>query len=421
MATYKNIMLDGTEQEVKLSGQNCDIRNDSVDTVYASTKTPISADGNGVLSIPAGQAAKLLDCAGTVYLLGTGTVALCGNDHAEQVFKCAPAGGGGGTVDTEARNAISSLAQSVSDNSDSIKSLTQTSTANSASINTLTQTVAGNTNDIESLSSSVSKNISSLEQAVSENTQGIEAVSLTTNQNSNDIVALQKEATTIKAIATAISNPNLADNPDFSVNQRGQTLYTTDKETSTKVRIFDRWYSWMSLGSTITLNDGYISLKGNDTIPQQDCRQLLDINKNLIGKKVTLSMCYRTAESINNSLFIRSVAADNTAVNIGTITFPLSEDWTIASVSAIIPEDAFRLEIGAWGTAWDCRYFKLEVGNVVTPFVPPEPATELLKCQRYYQLHTTGDIDPIDLRPSMRIIPSVLQKYDGTYAYYAEL
>ena len=28
---------------------------------------------------------------------------------------------------------------------------------------------------------------------------------------------------------------------------------------------------------------------------------------------------------------------------------------------------------------------KLEVGSCSTPFVPPNPAEELLKCQRYYE------------------------------------
>ena len=30
------------------------------------------------------------------------------------------------------------------------------------------------------------------------------------------------------------------------------------------------------------------------------------------------------------------------------------------------------------------KWIKLELGSVATPFVPPDPASELLKCQRYY-------------------------------------
>lgn len=105
MATYKSITLTGAEQEIKISGQNCDIRNDSTGTIYASRRTPVAQSGNDVLSIPSGQAAKLLDSAGTVFLSGTGAVVLCGNDYETSVFKPAPTNGGasylpsdGGTI-----------------------------------------------------------------------------------------------------------------------------------------------------------------------------------------------------------------------------------------------------------------------------------------------------------------------------------
>jgi len=106
----KTITLTGTEQEIRLSGQNCDIRNDGTDTVYASGEPNITAGADGVMSIPSGQAAKLLGCNGTLYLLGTGSVQLCGNDYAVQVFKCAPAGGGSGTTDQTARDTINTHA-----------------------------------------------------------------------------------------------------------------------------------------------------------------------------------------------------------------------------------------------------------------------------------------------------------------------
>ncbi|MBE6890353.1 MAG: hypothetical protein E7485_10105 [Ruminococcaceae bacterium] len=104
---YKTIALTGAEIEVDISGQNCDIRNDGTGVVYASAEAGITAGADGVLSIPASGAAKLLDSNGTVHLLGTGSVLLCGNDYAEPVFKtAASASGGGGTEDLVARNAI---------------------------------------------------------------------------------------------------------------------------------------------------------------------------------------------------------------------------------------------------------------------------------------------------------------------------
>jgi len=104
---YKTIALTGAEIEVDISGQNCDIRNDGTGVVYASAKSGITAGADEVLSIPAGQAAQCKDTAGTVYLLGAGTVMLCGHDGNELVFKtAASASGGGGTEDLVARNAI---------------------------------------------------------------------------------------------------------------------------------------------------------------------------------------------------------------------------------------------------------------------------------------------------------------------------
>ena len=115
MANVKTITLGGTEQEVIISGQNCDIRNDGAEIVYASAKPNVTAGKDGVLAIPVGQAAKLLDTRGAVYLLGTGIVQLCGNDYSDLVFKSAPAGGGsGGTQDDVARNMASANAASIS-------------------------------------------------------------------------------------------------------------------------------------------------------------------------------------------------------------------------------------------------------------------------------------------------------------------
>lgn len=109
---YVTATLSGTEQEVRISGQNCDVRNDSVDTVYASARAGIVSGADGVVSIPAGAAVKVLDTRGKIFLLGTGSVQLCGNDYAELVFKCAATSSGGGGEDTVVRQALSAHANS---------------------------------------------------------------------------------------------------------------------------------------------------------------------------------------------------------------------------------------------------------------------------------------------------------------------
>lgn len=108
MANIKNVTLSGDEIEVKISGQNCDIRNDGTDTIYASTMPNIVAGADGVISIPAGGTFFMEDVFGKVYIKGSGAATLVGTDS-HPVFKSAAAGGGGGSsssVDQIARDAI---------------------------------------------------------------------------------------------------------------------------------------------------------------------------------------------------------------------------------------------------------------------------------------------------------------------------
>ena len=64
---------------------------------------------------------------------------------------------------------------------------------------------------------------------------------------------------------------------------------------------------------------------------------------------------------------------------------------------------------------------KIEIGNVVTPIIPPDPADELARCQRYYQIRSTNDIAAVDLRPTMCKTPTDIVAVTSGYAYIAEL
>jgi len=104
MNCKKTVTLNGAEQKVELRGQNCDIRNDGTGIVYVSCAPGVVPDADGVLSVPGGQAVKYCGCHGTVYLLGTGKVQLCGNDYSSPVFKHAAAPSGVGGISGTALN-----------------------------------------------------------------------------------------------------------------------------------------------------------------------------------------------------------------------------------------------------------------------------------------------------------------------------
>lgn len=108
--TSKTIALSGAEIRVDYSGgTNAWLRNDGTDVIYASTMPGITAGADGVVSIPAGQAAAVYGAAGTVFLLGTGSVQLVGSDYTACPFKTSAQAGGSGADDV-ARAAISAHA-----------------------------------------------------------------------------------------------------------------------------------------------------------------------------------------------------------------------------------------------------------------------------------------------------------------------
>ena len=104
--TSKTIALSGAEIRADYSGgTNAWLRNDGTATVYASTAPGVAAGADGVVSIPAGQAAAIYGACGAVYLLGTGSVQLVGSDYTACPFKTSAQGGGSG-ADSVARAAI---------------------------------------------------------------------------------------------------------------------------------------------------------------------------------------------------------------------------------------------------------------------------------------------------------------------------
>ena len=95
--TSKTIALSGAEIRADYSGGcNAWLRNDGTATVYASTAPGVTAGADGVVSIPAGQAAAIYGACGAVYLLGTGSVQLVWSDYTACPFKTSAQSGGSG-------------------------------------------------------------------------------------------------------------------------------------------------------------------------------------------------------------------------------------------------------------------------------------------------------------------------------------
>lgn len=354
---YKTITLGGAEQEIRITGQNCDVRNDGAETIYISAKPDIVAGADGVLSVPIGQAAKLLDCRGTVYLLGTGIVQLCGNDYSELVFKCAPAGGGGDMQDDVARGMASANAKSITTLQSDVKSVQAASSANTESITTLQNMVV---------------------------------------------------------------NSNLLVNGGLMINQRGRLDYANEVGP-------DKWVIGLVANFGYEDEKPVFTVKSSPTSASALCRQ--DIKgiegRKIAGNIVTLSID-ATPSSDNFILRLYAYTADG-SVTKRNRSIELRNDTKPWTITTDIPADAPWLRVTlatAAGTPiGDILTIgdgvKLEFGGRNTKIIPAPYGEELARCQRYYQIRSTGDVDPVDLRPAMGNITDIVEREDGNYGYIA--
>lgn len=337
--TSKTITLTGAEIRADYSGgTNAWLRNDGTSTVYASTAPGVTAGADGVVSIPAGQAAAIYGACGSVYLLGTGSVQLVGSDYTACPFKTSALGGSG--ADSVARAAIEAHAADA---------------------------------DIH-------------------------------------VTATEKAAWN----AVNYSNPNLLINPDFRINQRGQAEYTSGYTV-------DRWYSpgkcsaapisgGVKLTSTVTASSTTHAFWQDFEFPLPPGKYTLSLK----AADVTGVWAARIRTVTAAGDYVDSYYTPRLQAGINSVTVDLSDSEYISAVSI-----GFNKGNEA-GNSLKLAWAKLEGGSLATPFVPPDYAAELAKCQRFYQVRTTNDIDPLDMRPSMRNITDI-KAVEGGYAYVAEL
>ena len=213
--------------------------------------------------------------------------------------------------------------------------------------------------------------------------------------------------------AVNYSNPNLLINPDFRINQRGQAEYTSGYTV-------DRWYSpgkcsaapisgGVKLTSTVTASSTTHAFWQDFEFPLPPGKYTLSLK----AADVTGVWAARIRTVTAAGDYVDSYYTPRLQAGINSVTVDLPDSEYISAVSVSLNKG---IEIG---DSLTIEWMKLENGSA-TLFVHPDLATELEKCQRYYQMRTTNDIDPLDMRPSMRTITDIKQ-VTGGYAYVAEL
>lgn len=182
------------------------------------------------------------------------------------------------------------------------------------------------------------------------------------------------------------SNPNLLINPDFKINQRGQEEYSGYKKYTV-----DRWrIDASNVDVRIFANpDHSITIK-----PFSDMSEsyLLGSYLEPMLSDITVTMSVKVKNVVGNGWGMRCRIVDDGGSFVTQIRGMLPSDgffFVTGRVPANGHIESFQIFGSNDGTNSEItlEWAKLEIGDKATPFVPPDPATELIKCQRYFQIY----------------------------------
>lgn len=207
-----------------------------------------------------------------------------------------------------------------------------------------------------------------------------EGINITNHEISVDpllMVDIEQTALAIptKAAKTQISNPNILHNPWFQVNQREFTTANTNGYC------VDRWrINKATTGdTTYTLNsDGTITIDNSlgETQAYLIQRRTAKTISRVTGRKITASIMLSDGT-------VRS--GSGTYVATETTNYYEDDDIKLQSIAQTSGQ-FFGLRVEA-GKSITIKALKLEIGEISTLHMDPRPeyATELAKCQRYFQ------------------------------------
>ena len=202
-----------------------------------------------------------------------------------------------------------------------------------------------------------------------------------------------------------ISNPNLLINGNFknAVNQREKTTYKSDANNYTRIFTIDRWN--IQNGTTLTVNNGSITLTGNSA-----SSGLALFSQILEHPYVSNYVLQINVLSVTNGVVVDVYNASSNVISSTTLKNGLN---TIH----ITNNSVFFIQFGiASNASIKLEYVKLEQGTNATPFIPRLFAEELIMCQRYYRcfsrtpIYAPSDTNnvyfmPLHFSPSLRSNP----------------
>ena len=171
-------------------------------------------------------------------------------------------------------------------------------------------------------------------------------------------------------LGTKFSNPNLLINPDFKINQRGETSYTSAVAQTIKiVYSVDRWCLY---GHSLTVNsDKSVTI----TPTTYSDGALIQNLETPVDGDITVQVY---AVGVSGTATVSVGPSDGSSTTeIGTLKNGLNTFTFSKGIKRLV----IRVKSGTL----TLKYAKVEQGKVATSFVVPNPADELEKCKRFFE------------------------------------
>ncbi len=388
MAIYT---LNGTDKEIPVQGRYASVKNNGSGTVYASSKPDLELNAAEVVPIQSGESVIVRDCKKKLYVKGSGQIAIVSGNEPVNFFKPAPKGGSGGGSDEgitqqQLNDTLKSYATNTSVDTKleryAEKDEIPTSLpANGGNADTLQGEELSNGNGSKGIihipADGAPLEIGGYIDFHYNQTDNDYTSRLECDENGNLFLARSSgiPGGTIHCNVDTVggksaeeliqSNPNLLLNPDFKVNQRGKSEYGYDGSDRYTV---DRWKLQANL--TLTVHSDYVTVSRHDPTSNSHTgfRQDLNIPDDT---SVTLQACVKG----NGSFTLFHNGFNGTSETQVQDT----DDWVVVKCTGYGASEAGVLLRGT-ATSLDIKWIKLELGAVSTPFVPPNPLEEALKC-----------------------------------------
>lgn len=203
-----------------------------------------------------------------------------------------------------------------------------------------------------------------------------------------------------------VSNPNLLDNPDFKINQIGLSVYSASGQYTV-----DRWLHNTVDGFKVSPVADGIQLDTRNVTSTTTKGTLLQYIENyeaLLGQTMTISV------NVGGKIYTQEVVIPTSAGSTKALSIANKMDVFLYHNGSNRLAFNIRLNNGVTVTV---KRVKLEIGSCSTPFVPPNPALELLKCQRYFEkvytpicrcVYYNGNVfGGAEFKVEKRVIPTV--------------